>query len=84
MSWVYAGKDGSRYELYTEMEERYGREHDRRCIDRKYTASCKCAGCCLYERHPGFLTTKHMEQHHCLEQDCKYFLQKPKKIRGFT
>ena len=83
MNWVYTIKEGNRYELYIEMEDRFGRGHDRRCIDREYTASSKCIGCCLYERHPGFLTEKLMAEHCCLEQDCKYFLQKPKRIRGF-
>ena len=82
MSWIQAGKDGSRYELYAEMEERYGRGHDRKCINKKYTASCKCIGYCMYEWHPGFVTHELMKKHNCLERDCKHFLAKPKKIRG--
>ena len=84
MSWVYAGRDGGQFELYARMEERYGRGHERRDIDRKYTASSKCIGCCLYEEHPGFVTEKIMAKHRCLEQDCRHFLPKPKKIRGFA
>lgn len=42
MSWVYAGKEGSRYEFYSEMESRYGYGHMRRTIENKTTPSCKC------------------------------------------
>lgn len=82
MSWIYAAREGSRYELYMEMEERYGRGHERRCINRKYTASCKCTGFCLYEKHPGFLTRVLMEEHRCCERDCLYFLARPRKTWG--
>ena len=83
MSWIYAGTDEMRYELYAEMEKRYGHGHELKTLERKFTASSKCIGFCLYDRHPGFVTTTIMQAHHCWERDCLYFLEKPKKLRCF-
>ena len=84
MSWVYSVREGNRYELYEKMESRFGRGHERKCINGKYTASSKCTGCCLYDGHPGFVTDKLMKEHQCQERDCLHYLAKPKKIRGFA
>ncbi len=82
INWIYAAREDSRYEMYKEMEKRYSRGHERRCINRKYTASCKCTGFCLYEKRPCFMTRELIEEHRCCEQGCLYSLAKPKKVRG--
>lgn len=80
MSWVNAGKDGTRFELYADMENRYGSGHTRITINNKITASSKCRGFCGYERHPGFLTEQDMIIHQCTEKDCRFLLPKPTRI----
>lgn len=82
MSWINAGKDRTRYELYSKMEQRYGAGHHRITIRRKTTASSKCMGFCFYESHPGFLTEQDMAVHRCCERACRYFLPKPRKINA--
>ena len=79
MSWVSVQTVENRYELYLWMEQQYGRRHERQCIDKKWTASSKCKGCCLHDFHPGFLTGEMIEQRHCEENDCIHYLPKLKK-----
>lgn len=50
--------------------------HNRKCIDGSLTGSCKCVGYCTFEEHSGFLTKKIRRQHHCLENNCHYYLAK--------
>lgn len=81
MSWICAETIENRYELYEKLKSRFGRGHDLKCIDGKYTASCKCTGFCTFEIHEGFISHKLMEEHHCKDRDCRHFLKKPTKIR---
>ncbi|MBR3431358.1 MAG: hypothetical protein IKG87_14795 [Clostridia bacterium] len=79
MNRIHVGRNGTRFELYSQMEERYGRGHQRITIRRKVTASSKCRGFCFYDYHPGFLTDQEMANRHCEERNCEYFLPKPRK-----
>ena len=81
MSWIYAGERKNRYELYEGLKRRYGRGNDLKCMNGKYSASCKCTGFCTYEKHIGFITDKLMEEHCCEDRDCRHFLRKPPKLR---
>lgn len=81
MSWVHAGEGECRFELYEEMKRLYGRNHNLRCMNGKYASSTKCTGFCFCGDHPGFITNKLMQEHHCTDRDCRYFLEKPAKIR---
>ena len=81
MSWIYAGEGECRFELYEELKRLHGHGHDLKCINGRYTASSKCIGFCFCSDHSGFITDKLMLEHHCPERSCRYFLEKPAKIR---
>ena len=80
LNWINAGKDGSIYELYANMENKYGSGHTRITIGGKITASSKCKGFCRYKCHPGFLTEQDMCIHQCTAKDCRFLLPKPIRI----
>ena len=82
MNWISAGTTECRFELYERLKSRFGRGHDLKFIDGKYTASCKCTGFCTFEKHEGFISQKLMEKHNCKARDCRHFLEKPSKVRG--
>ena len=66
-------------EQYALYEQHSPSKYTRQCIDHTITGCNKCLGYCRYDGHPGFLTERHIREHECLQKDCFYFLQKPKK-----
>lgn len=81
MITVKYSTEQNRYELY---EKRSPSQYVRRCIDNTVTGSNKCTGYCQYSGHPGFLTYKHQKEHNCIEKQCFYYLEKPKREKSTT
>lgn len=65
--------------IYLRMEGNAPSPHHRRCIDGKITGCGKCVGYCRYSEHPGYLTSKHRNEHDCIRKKCFYYVPKKKE-----